>query len=92
MAKKRRVPEKLRQQVRERANGCCEYCLVHEQDMFFPFQADHIIAEQHRGATELDNLAWTCGIFDTPPLRKQGIHGSLSLVPQGLPAGPARPV
>ena len=35
-----------------------------------------------------------CGqtFIDTPPLRKRRILGSPSLVPQGLPAGPARPV
>jgi 5-methylcytosine-specific restriction endonuclease McrA len=62
MAKKTRVPAKLRQQVRERAKGCCEYCLVHEDDLLFPCEADHVIAEQHKGATVFENLAWACGI------------------------------
>ena len=30
--------------------------------MLFPCEADHVIAEQHKGATVLDNLAWACGI------------------------------
>ena len=46
----------------ERANGYCEYCLVHSDDMLFPYEADHIIAEQHHGTTTLDNLAWACPI------------------------------
>jgi len=62
MAKKTRVPEKLRQQVRERAKGRCEYCLVHEDDLLFAFEADHVIAEKHKGATIFENLAWACGV------------------------------
>jgi HNH endonuclease len=60
MDTKRRVPEALRQQVRERGRGRCEYCLVHEEDVGFTHQADHIIAEKHGGATSVDNLAWAC--------------------------------
>jgi len=52
MAKKPSVPERLRRQVQERAEGRCEYCLIHE--------ADHVIAEKHGGPTSLDNLAWAC--------------------------------
>ncbi len=50
MARKPSVPERLRRQVQERAQGRCEYCLIHE--------ADHVIAEKHGGATSLENLAW----------------------------------
>ena len=32
MAKKPSVPERLRRQVQERAQGRCEYCLIHESD------------------------------------------------------------
>jgi hypothetical protein len=34
MAKKSAIPDRLRQQVRERAQGRCEYCLIHEADMY----------------------------------------------------------
>lgn len=62
MADKKRVPESLRQQVRARAHGYCEFCLVHEDDVAFSYHADHVIAEQHHGETKMDNLAWTCNI------------------------------
>lgn len=52
----------MRRRVRERAGGRCEYCLVHEEDAFFPYEADHIIAEKHGGATTDENLAWTCSV------------------------------
>jgi hypothetical protein len=60
MARKQRVPEILRRQVRDRADGRCEYCLVHEDDMVYSFEADHIIAEKHAGKTTSENLAWAC--------------------------------
>lgn len=50
----------LRLLVRERAAFCCEYCLIHEDDVFAPHEADHIVALQHGGATTADNLAWAC--------------------------------
>jgi HNH endonuclease len=55
-----RVSEALRALVRERAGGRCEYCLIHEDDAFYPHQPDHIIAEKHGGPTREDNLAWSC--------------------------------
>ena len=55
-----RVPAPLRDSVRSRAGGRCEYCLVQEDDLFEPHEADHIIAEQHGGETTADNLAFAC--------------------------------
>lgn len=60
MAKKSTVSERLRRQVQERALSRCEYCLIHESDMYYPHEPDHIIAEKHGGSTSLDNLAWSC--------------------------------
>src|SRR5579885_2087602 len=60
MARKPPVPERLRRQVQERAQGRCEYCLIHENDMYYPHEPDHVIAEKHGGATSLENLAWSC--------------------------------
>jgi 5-methylcytosine-specific restriction endonuclease McrA len=54
------LPTALRAAVRTRANGCCEYCLLHEDDAWFPHEPDHIVATKHRGATDEANLAWTC--------------------------------
>lgn len=43
-----------------RANGRCEYCQLPANLYPAPFQIDHIIARQHGGATEGDNLALAC--------------------------------
>jgi HNH endonuclease len=56
MTKKPSVPERLRRQVQERAQGRCEYCLIHESDMYYPHEPDHVIAEKHGGPTSLDNI------------------------------------
>ena len=50
----------LEQLVRERADGCCEYCGLPEIYSSAPFQMDHIIAEQHNGPTAASNLALAC--------------------------------
>ncbi len=51
----------LRGLVRERAGDCCEYCGIHQdQDAFFTFPVDHIIARQHGGKTEAENLCLSC--------------------------------
>ena len=56
------VPERIRQQARLRAQGYCEYCLIHEDDTFLSHEVDHIIAGKHGGQTVLENLAWSCAI------------------------------
>ena len=50
----------LSQRARERAAACCEYCQLPEAVAESPFQLDHVIAQQHGGPTESDNLAWAC--------------------------------
>jgi hypothetical protein len=51
----------LRNFVRDRAENRCEYCRTHqEQDSFFQFHCEHIIARQHGGPTVESNLAWAC--------------------------------
>lgn len=54
------MPAALRALARERANGRCEYCLLHEEDAWVPHEPDHIFAIKHRGRTDEVNLAWTC--------------------------------
>ena len=60
MTKKLFIPERLCRQVRERAQGRCEYCLIHEEDMYYPHEPDHVIAEKHGGPTSFENLALSC--------------------------------
>jgi hypothetical protein len=54
------VPYALRRFIRMRAANRCEYCLLHEEDSFYPHQPDHIIAIKHQGETIESNLAWAC--------------------------------
>ena len=54
------IPVALRRLVEERANRICEYCLLPANVAFFPHEVDHVIAEKHGGATNADNLAFTC--------------------------------
>jgi hypothetical protein len=46
--------------VRFRAGFRCEYCRLPEASSDIPFPVDHIIARQHGGQTELNNLALAC--------------------------------
>lgn len=53
------IPASLRNLVKERASHCCEYCLVHEDDVLLPHECDHVVLQQH-GETEAANLALAC--------------------------------
>jgi len=55
-----RIPARVRAQVRRRARGRCEYCLIYEEDSYTGYQVDHIIARKHGGQTILSNLAFAC--------------------------------
>ena len=50
----------LVRRVWERARSRCEYCRLPARYYPAPFQIDHIISKQHRGETELPNLALSC--------------------------------
>ncbi len=50
----------LRREVEKRASYKCEYCLLPDGVSFFPHEIDHVIAQKHEGATEVDNLAFAC--------------------------------
>lgn len=54
------ISASLRRLVEERANYCCEYCLLSNSLSFFPHEIDHIIAEKHGGVTDGNNLAFAC--------------------------------
>ena len=47
--------------LRELAAKRCEYCHVPDDDPFLPHVADHIVARQHGGTAEIENLALCCG-------------------------------
>jgi len=50
----------LREQVRRRAAGCCEYCHLPEAHVMTPFQLEHVVARQHLGGDTPGNLAYAC--------------------------------
>jgi hypothetical protein len=54
------VVAELRRLVQSRANGICEYCLIHEADTWLGCEVDHIISEKHGGLTDSENLAYAC--------------------------------
>ena len=51
----------IEREVRRRALGRCEYCLIPESASRLKFPIDHVISLQHRGKTALSNLALCCG-------------------------------
>jgi hypothetical protein len=54
------VAEPLRRQVADRAYHVCEYCLVHENDVYHGCEVDHIRSVKHGGLTLVENLAFAC--------------------------------
>lgn len=54
------VSTTLRRLVFDRANGCCEYCLLAQNVAAHKHEPDHIIPRQHDGETTSDNLALAC--------------------------------
>ena len=49
-----------RELLRSRAANCCEYCRLPEAASTLPHQFDHIIANQHGGSDDDDNLCLCC--------------------------------
>jgi len=54
------VSTHLRQFAVERANYCCEYCLLPQSVSLHKHEPDHIVPSQHGGITKADNLALAC--------------------------------
>lgn len=54
------MPPSRRQQVWERAFGCCEYCHLPQEHDPRPFHLDHIRPQKHDGLTVVENLALCC--------------------------------
>jgi hypothetical protein len=50
----------LRDAVRARADDRCEYCHLPRNAQLMPFHVEHIIAKQHGGSGDSENLAWSC--------------------------------
>jgi hypothetical protein len=51
----------IRALVWERAGGRCEYCRLHQDDdAFLAFHVEHVIAKQHHGSDDAENLCLAC--------------------------------
>jgi hypothetical protein len=55
------MEKSLERQIRQRANGLCEYCRMPESASKLKFTIDHVIARQHGGDESSENLALACG-------------------------------
>jgi 5-methylcytosine-specific restriction endonuclease McrA len=51
---------RLRQLVKQRAAGRCEYCGLRQEQEPLAFHVEHIIARQHEGRDTEENLALAC--------------------------------
>ena len=57
--------------VRQRAGNRCEYCRLPQAAFRRGFHREHIVARQHGGSANLDNLAfacWNCNLKKGPNL------------------------
>ncbi len=54
------MDSQTRRFVRQRAAERCEYCQLHQRNSELPHHVEHIIARQHGGSDEIDNLALAC--------------------------------
>lgn len=68
-----RISAALRKLVVQRADGCCEYCHIHEDEVLFAHEVDHVVAEQHGGQTVEENLCLAC--FQCNRLKGPNIAG-----------------
>ena len=62
MSNNRYISEKIRLHIASLADFRCEYCHIHEDDLFFSFQIDYVISLKHGGTSEVDNLAYSCSM------------------------------
>jgi hypothetical protein len=55
------MDDALRAFAWERAGGRCEYCRLHQDDYEFQtFHVEHIVAKQHGGTEDEDNICLAC--------------------------------
>jgi hypothetical protein len=54
------IEAELREFVRSRASGFCEYCRISERFTLAEHEIDHVIAVKHGGQTVAENLALCC--------------------------------
>ncbi|MEA5471256.1 HNH endonuclease [Spirulina sp. 06S082] len=57
---RRKIPDRIQQEVRQRANGLCEYCHASERWQYIRFTIDHLIPLDCGGSDDIENLALAC--------------------------------
>jgi 5-methylcytosine-specific restriction endonuclease McrA len=55
----------LREFVRLRAAGLCEYCRISERFTLVEHEIDHVIAVKHGGRAVVENLALCCTVCNS---------------------------
>lgn len=55
-----KLSTELAADVRARAAGRCQYCLMHQSLQGATFHLEHVIPQSHGGSDELSNLALAC--------------------------------
>jgi HNH endonuclease len=56
----RNLPDTIKYQIRQRAQGLCEYCHALEEWQYVRFTIDHIQPRSQGGSDDLNNLALAC--------------------------------
>ena len=54
------IPLAIQREVRRRTGDACEYCRMPDDADEVAHTVDHIVARQHHGSDDLDNLALAC--------------------------------
>lgn len=60
MATRRRIAQQIQDQIRERADGLCEYCHAVEKWQYVLFTIDHVVSIAQGGTDDYSNLALAC--------------------------------
>ena len=60
MASGDKIRSSIRNLIRQRASGLCEYCHTSERWQYVPFTIDHVIPISRGGTDDDDNLALSC--------------------------------
>jgi 5-methylcytosine-specific restriction endonuclease McrA len=54
------ITDSQRQQIRDRAGDCCEYCRLPSSGSRLPFHVDHVRPRKHNGTDIAENLCLAC--------------------------------
>jgi hypothetical protein len=60
MIQRQKIPPAIRDLVRQRAGGKCEYCHALERWQYVPFTVDHVVPLAEGRTDDPDNLALAC--------------------------------